>query len=292
MNTIGKILVVLNFLFAVIVGIFLVMDIAMRTQWKQAYHDLKKDTEVLKLSRQSHMDLNTKLANDIKAANAAKDKAIQDAGDAQSKMNANIGIFDIKVKAAENAALEAQQTTQISQKTQERMAKEIAGLNKTIAEREVQIVKLQADVHAISNTARNFEQLASAAKLRNINLEEQLREITRELTERKAGINPDTITIRNPNDPNPPSVQVNGKIERIDESDSTLIQLSVGTDHGVNKHHTLDVYRTRPDAKYLGMVRIVEAYHQKSVARLITTGSAANRPQLRVDDMVTSKITK
>ena len=41
MNTIGKILVVLNLVFALVVGGFLVIDFATRTNWKTAYESLK-----------------------------------------------------------------------------------------------------------------------------------------------------------------------------------------------------------------------------------------------------------
>ena len=51
-------------------------------------------------------------------------------------------------------------------------------------------------------------------------------------------MNADTNVIRNPNEPNPPAVMVNGKIEKVD---ADLVQISLGTDQGVNKNNTLDV---------------------------------------------------
>jgi len=68
------------------------------------------------------------------------------------------------------------------------------------------------------------------------------------------------------------------------------VQISLGTDHGVNKNNTLDVFRTTPEVKYLGMVRILEANHRESVARLIPSGNAAFRIQLKQGDIVSSKI--
>ncbi len=92
---------------------------------------------------------------------------------------------------------------------------------------------------------------------------------------------------RDPNAPNPPQVKVDGKIEKID---GDLVLVSVGTDHGLSKGNTLDVYRTAPEPKYLGMIRIIDASHDKSVGRLIPTGNAAFRAKLKEGDLVTSDL--
>ena len=143
------------------------------------------------------------------------------------------------------------------------------------------------------NSARSFEQVAKARQEQNQALLANIQELTRKLARLETGASTDAaVTIRDPNAPNPPITLVNGKIERVDGTDSTLIQVTVGTDQGVAKGNTLDVYRLSPEPKYLGMVRIVDAYQRKSVARFVYTGSAAFRPQLRVDDVVTSKINR
>ena len=104
-----------------------------------------------------------------------------------------------------------------------------------------------------------------------------------------SGVNPDTAVITNPNQPNPPAVNINGKIELVD---GDLVQVTLGTDHGLAKNNTLDVYRVQPSPKYLGMIRIVDAKDHSSVGRLIPMGNAAFRPQLMKGDLVTSKITR
>jgi hypothetical protein len=55
MNTVGKILVILNFLFAVIVGAFLVVDFATRSNWQTEYKNLKAQHEVLRVDREVHI---------------------------------------------------------------------------------------------------------------------------------------------------------------------------------------------------------------------------------------------
>ena len=46
MNTIGKILVVLNLVFALLVGGFLVIDFATRSNWKKEYEKLQSEMVV------------------------------------------------------------------------------------------------------------------------------------------------------------------------------------------------------------------------------------------------------
>ena len=196
------------------------------------------------------------------------------------------------IKDLNNKLLAKDLVVQDSLKTQQRLTDEIAGLNKTIKDRETLVNTLQTDITGFQIAARNFEALAKARQAQNLYLLDNVQDLTRKLARFETGANPDVINLRNPNDPNPPAVAVDGKIERVDGTDGTLIQITLGTDHGVNKNNTLDVYRMTPTLKYLGMVRIVDAYHQKSVARFVYTGNAAYRPQLLVDDKVTSKITR
>ena len=68
MNTIGKILVILNFLFAVIVGIFLIVNIATGTRLQDTHKKLTLQVNVLAAQRDSHAELSRKLANDLKEA--------------------------------------------------------------------------------------------------------------------------------------------------------------------------------------------------------------------------------
>ncbi len=290
MNTIGKILVILNFLFAIIVGIVMVMVIGLRTQWKDAYKELETQSKVVVAQRDAATNMNRKLVNDYRSAKLERDEIAQLRADDKTVAALKEKADEEKIKQFENQAIAAQNLLQQALSTNKRMAAEITVLNQSITDRESLIVKLQADINVVRVQAQNFESLARARQLQNEGLLEKVRELTRQYALREAGVNPDALAIRDPNAPNPPAVAVNGRIEMVDAKDNTLIQISLGTDHGVHKNHTLDVYRTKPEAKYLGMIRILEAYHQRSVAQLVTSGNTAYRPPLRPDDLVASKL--
>ena len=69
--------------------------------------------------------------------------------------------------------------------------------------------------------------------------------------------------------PTPPPTKVNGLIEKVDPKDGSLVVISVGSDAGLARDHTLEVYRLKPAPKYLGMIRIIELSQHKAVGRLI-----------------------
>lgn len=292
MNTIGKILVILNFLFAVIVGIVMVMVTGLRTQWKDAYIEQEKQAKVVVAQRDAYAKVNIGLAGDNRSMKSELESMSEKVLELQSIIKAQEKTQNIKIKEFENQAIAAQTALQQSLITQKRQADQITVLEKTISDREALIVKLEADIKVVRVQAQNFESLARARQIQNENLLEQVRDLTRTIARLESGVNPDSINPRDPNSPNMPAVAVDGRIEKVDDKDNSLIQISLGTDHGVAKNHTLIVYRTRPEPKYLGMVRVVEAYHQKSVAQLMTSGNQAFRPQLLKDDLVTSKLVR
>lgn len=174
-----------------------------------------------------------------------------------------------------DAVLEAQK------KQIDRLALEIEILKTAFKDRDRLIRNLETDTKEYREKAEKFEALA---KLRQKQIEFFLETIGR-------GSGPKVPTVgpaRAADEPNPPKPIVNGKIEKIGLDD--LVQISLGADHGLDKNHTLEVYRLKPEPKYLGKVRIVEAYFRTSVGRLIPIGDAANRPALKVGDLVTSRL--
>jgi hypothetical protein len=289
MNTVGKILVILNFLFAIIIGALLVMDVALRNQWKEAYLALKNETTVLKTGRDAQGNATTAVTSDLQAnqlkLEAQRQKSVQDEKDFLALLrvkdadieNLNAKLKDRDVTLAETA------------KAHGRAVEEINFLTKTIKDREKLIAKHEADNKVLRASAQDFEGKWRVALQRNEQMLEELRLTKLAAAKEKSGANQAAIVIRNPNEPNPPPVKVDGKVEKVE---GDLVLISLGTDHQVNNDNTLDIYRLHPKSEYLGMIRIVDANTHKSVARLIPSSSITARPVLREGDLVTSKITK
>ncbi len=290
MNTIGKILVILNFLFSVVVGLFLVLYIANQTKHREAHESTLLQVKVMEESYKTTRQVIAKLSTDYRTMQGEIEKAKLDLKDAEDRRKIQEDDYIVKIQERDNIVKDKDLTNQQSLKTTERMAQEIAHLNTTIKDRETAIIRIEADLKKLRSEAVQFEALARARQIRAESLLEQVQELTLALNrERTGAIDPNVMVIRNPNDPNPPAAQVNGKVEKVE---GDLMQISLGTDHGVLKNHTLDVYRLTPEPKYLGMIRIVDANIHQSVGRLVPVGNAQFRTPLRVGDLVTSKLTK
>jgi hypothetical protein len=165
--------------------------------------------------------------------------------------------------------------------------KQIDLLTKALKDREMSIQRLEADVRAIRLAAQSTDAIAKTRQQQNEQLLEQVRALAKKLVE--LGGKSDDAPPPIPNLPNPPTVKVEGKIEKVE---GTLVKINLGKDHGVLKDHTLDVFRIQPEAKYLGMIRIVEASATSSVGRLILIGNSPSRPMLKEGDLVSSKLSK
>lgn len=289
MNTVGKILVILNFVFAVIVGALLVMDVAVRNQWKLAYHELKREADVLKLGRDTDAKAMASITSDYQKKTGEHDSLTKEIVEKEALANAKEAGYKTQVQDLIERIDDKNLTVQKTVKAMERLTFENDELKKTIQERQGLIVKLENDNRIIRVKLGDLDQRYQTALSRNGDILEELRKITKANALQAAGVNPDKPVIRTPSDANPPAVLVNGKVEKVEGTDMLI---SLGTDHGVNKNNTLDIYRLLPEPKYLGMVRIIDANTHKSVARLIPSGNQTFRPVLRAGDLVTSKMTK
>ncbi len=160
---------------------------------------------------------------------------------------------------------------------------EVARLRKENQQLEAQVKVLQAQVVEAQLEARRLKEAAVAQKVQSDVLRERLEQLLAQIRKENAA---KAANDAKADDANPPAEQVKGKIEKVD---GDLVQINLGTDAGVNKNHTLEVYRVTPDAKYLGRIRIVDATKNQSVGRLVPAGNATTR-SLMVGDLVVSKL--
>jgi hypothetical protein len=296
MNTVGKILVILNFLFAVAVGAFLVVDFAARSNWKTEYDKLKQQVDVISGQRdqvQSEFaSANTKFT-ERELENA---KLRNDLADQAALSNARQQELNVQLAAALDKAKDSDLTLKKALSDVERLKVVESDLRTVIKDREQAILGLQADVKLFRTQALSNEQLAKSLADRNQELLTQVQDLSQKMNKLLAqgpggGGGPEAIVLKT-NEPNPPSTLVKGKVEKVDANDKLLIQISLGTDQGVNKNNTLEVFRTAPEPKYVGMVRIVDATYNRSVGRLVVPAGAATRPQAHEGDLVWSWLAK
>lgn len=290
MNTIGKILVILNFLFAIIVGGLLLMDFATRTQWRAAYQSLEGEFKVLKAARDTHAAMSGTIETRLKQKEMELQTVVQKLKDAENagaaeKTSGELQAAELKTKLKDADLTLAKLTSET-----ERLKTEVKDREKTITDREKAIIALEDNLKKYRREAIANENLARTVQARNEQLMVELQEKVAQLRKLEAGGGASgEPVVRNSKDPNPPTARVRGQIERVDPV-SGAVALSVGSDQGLKEGHTLWAYRLRPEPKYLGMIRIREVEPHRAVGQLVRTGGVGTRQQLREGDLVASEL--
>jgi hypothetical protein len=149
----------------------------------------------------------------------------------------------------------------------ERLQKENAVLQDLVKKLQQKALQMEQEQAKMKKVQVEAEIRAKTIQSHNESLMERLRKLELALAPKKADP---------PNDndfplakPTPPPTKVNGLIEKVDPKDGSLVVISVGSDAGLARDHTLEVYRLKPAPKYLGMIRIIELSQHKAVGRLI-----------------------
>jgi hypothetical protein len=297
MNAMGKILVFINLLFALVTGGFLAVDFGTRTNWKKGLED--RDNE-LKVSRE-----NTKTLQETAAVVVGKLKKEEErAKGLEQRLEKQKKEAEKLIALAKGDALQAKEQTKetdlgvftpligskVATGELERLRGENKALLKVIQEREVKIVDLNTKMNAALDRAHEALNAVQSEQARSESLLLRLQEVERaKAAAQVAAAGGAPGVVRSPNQLNPPPAYVRGVVEKIDPEDRALLQISVGTDAGLDINHTLDVYRLRPRPDYLGTIRIVNAGPHRALGRLMPRPGGA-RADIRPGDEVASSI--
>jgi hypothetical protein len=314
MTAVGKILVFFTLIFSLIDGAFVVVVYISQTHWAAENNDLKKRYEVADASNAAYQT-ELKKASDYaksfndqvlrdgdleKAANLKADddqptklkkikdvikatladadvqkglaaKARQDWSDAMQKLTASDAVV-----TAKNAEVEKRQEE--SKMTRELLAAE----TKKNLEAVVALGKEHDDA-----VAQHI--LAASAQARMTQLAEENDRLAKDNQKLMAG-GAGTAPVSAPRTDRavPPTVNVQGRIREVDPSG--LVRISLGSDAGLVKGNTLEVYRLNTQApdlsKYLGRIKIIQVTATEAVAEPVRKTAGP----LQIGDQVSSKI--
>jgi hypothetical protein len=286
MTALGKILIFLNLVFALLVGILIIQVYATRTSWRGAFERTSGFLTVseanVKTLRADIDDVKKKKDDEIKAVQGdlAKEKAevarqqglvaqadkqlqAERANHQQQRDNAGVSNAELERRQQETRALTA----------------ELNKANATVAEQQKQNKQLQDEkMQAVINYNSEHD--------RNVRLLENMRQTSQklELAEKKLQNLGSGVTVAESR--NPPPEDVEGIILDTDAK-TGLVTISIGSDHGISVGNTLEVFRIKPEPKYLGTIRIVDAQAHQAVGRLT---AAPRYGALAKGDIVASKI--
>jgi hypothetical protein len=280
MTVIGKILVFLILALAVTQAALHLMFHVTQTNWREGYS--KIDTQYKALSAE------------YQAVVTERDQAKDEATKSVQKIDS-----DLKTKVDELAKANTQIETLNAQLQAERekVTKSdtiVAGSNSDITRREEEVKRLEDTVKAnndrikeLVDSSNQLRDRAVAAEIeskslkdRNTNLVGKLEEMSKELIKTKNGTGGVGLTA---SAKNPPPENVEGTVTQTDNSG--LLTLNVGSDDGLLKGHTLEVFHLNPP-RYLGTVRVIQVTPHQAVAQPVA------RPlgPIQQGDKVASKI--
>jgi len=307
MTAVGKILVFLNLVFAFVVGAFAVMNYTARTYWADEHLKLKKSYEVVKASAEATKKENDKLVKDREAFNdsvrqnakregvlgdkvdpvkaaeslvalAARQKAdIKDLKDALEEERKQKDNLQSKLTKAETAATTALEEARTRQQTEE-------NLRGVLAKEVDRNTKLTAGINYMRDKRVAAEIEAKSLKEKNVAMAEQLAEMGKRLTQLTAqGARPAAGPQGGNAARNPPPEHVEGRIQRVD---GDLVTLSIGSDAGLQRGHTMYVFDLNGNGTYRGQIVLKEVTPKTAVGQV--TGKQASR--IKVGDTASSAI--
>jgi hypothetical protein len=279
MTAVGKILVFVNLLFSLVVGGLVTMVYVARTHWTDEYKKLSDRYAVVQASesaakREAEENL-TKSAARVKAVEKQLEKA---QADLKSVLEANdLATKELGEQRSKEAKAEAIRAA--AQKEIELRQKDVEQIRTFLKEERDLNVRLTLDKEALNNRAVTAEINMKAVQDKNQQLVKQLEETTKEIVRLRATGGKATTTVAG-NLPNPPQENVDGLVETTDPT-SHLVTITLGSDAGLAKGHTLEVFRLNPvvptQSKYLGRIRLVEVTATRAVGQ--PTGRMAAPPQ-------------
>lgn len=272
MTVLGKILVFVNLVFSVVVGGLVVVVFTARTNYAVALQAEKAQRQLdqgavqakLKEVEQLKADLVTqKRELEGKLAKAEAELATQVAVNAsiREKIGAEV----------EDAALTDRTKTAVKREVDAARAAEQAMKKRfeDAVEKNTALVKENSRLTQDTLTAQ-IE--AKSLQERLENLEKQYKSFVSNSA--KNGGNGGQPALPGVAPKNPPAEKIEGQVVKIN---GTLLQLSAGSDAGLKKDHTLELFRLGPSPKYLGMVRITDI--EAKVAVAVPVGKLLAEPQ-------------
>jgi hypothetical protein len=286
MTVLGKVLVVLNFVFSVVAASLFVMSYAARTNWKASYDKLESEYKVASTSAEAY-------AKEAAEARHVNEEKVRQANEQVAAGKAELKVQKAELEAAQRDLLAVsenlkQANTTVTSNTAQKnlLLADNKKLEAAVIAKDQEIKQNLVVMNDLKKDKVNADIARDGFKEMNEGLEKRVRELEEFARKAKAsGVA--TVSANSPASDNPPPEDVQGFVKR--DADATgLVLISLGSDAGIVKGHTLEVYRLAPQGKYLGHIKIIEVRPYESVGQIM---GKATGPILK-DDRVASKLLK
>jgi len=285
MTTVGKILVFINLVFSLVVGALVLFVYMARTNYVS---ELKKEQQYRQLDK-SNMEAYRSQVEEVRAEKQASDaqssatiKRMQEDLNAQQAFDKDI---KEKLLAEEQKNARSDAIVKAAEAEVTRRQDEAVVNRKTLKDEIDKGIKLVKENNSYRERTTAAEIQAKTTLDINARLERQLQEMARDMARIRANAGTTTVVARNGK--NPPPEAVDGVVK---VADGELVKITLGSDAGLLRGHTLEVFRlntVNPTlSKYLGTIRIIEVSATEAVGQPIGKMSVP----VKAGDTVASRI--
>lgn len=287
MSVIGKIFVFLVLILSLIQGGLTVVLYTARTTWAAQNKDLQAQLQVARanaLQWQAEKKLSDDQLSKRDDENKQKLAIVQKELDAKNNQVADFQQAEQKRKLEGLGKEETVKSAQADLKRQQADNEQLKG---TLTTQMDENKKLVNEAIVLRQDKIQAEIRANALAEVNQKMERALEESAREIARLKAPLSGGTAKAGNGK--NPPPEKVEGLVRQVTEGPNGLVKITIGSDAGLQKGHTLEVFRlanVADQSKYLGTIKILEVYPTEAVAQPLGRMSGS----MQVGDTVASRI--
>jgi hypothetical protein len=281
MTTLGKILVGLVLLLSLFVVAAITVDFVGRTKRQVVIDRLENDLKKSQSSYEAAGEQRKQMEGQLNVTLAATQQKLDDASKERDLAKEQRAKADQALIAAKQEQDKLQNTAKQLQATIENREAEVKNLDERLKSLVASNAKLIDENKELSKKKIEFEIAFDSAKERNTNLMQQYQELLKQFEAYRLG---DGAKMRAGLARNPPPEDIKGSIKGVADKDG-LVTINLGSDSGLARDHTLEVYRLKPAPQYVGMVRILEVRPNEAVGKL-----TLRRGTVQVGDEVASEI--
>jgi hypothetical protein len=292
MTTLGKTLVFLTFLAAIAMGGMMIYLSRTLPPYKEAIKDRDDYIVVLKAIAEQENQSRKKWQNESEKVKQQLDAALIEARAIQERLKAEVKEKETERKNFERSMEEATIALKQTKEEAVRLNSELNFTLSVVEARDKSILKLQDEVVSAKNAEQAAKNERDTAVARALAVLARLTETEiawqKEKDKAKAGTGGvmAAYKVTDRNFENPPPNYVKGKVQEVDSVNKALVKISLGSDQGVNKDHTLLVYRLDPEPKYLGRILVTDNYFQYSYGKLVTPPGMPQATLMPGDEVV------
>jgi chromosome segregation ATPase len=273
MTIIGKILTFLIFVFSLLFLGFAILinqtnkDPRSKKSWvtvayelEKSIHDYESDIKNLKEENSAALAQTVALQREL---DATKQRVEVE----RKELNDKVTNAQNAMEVAVNKFRESQVVLKTAQDDVEKKTQENLALSERIKQKDSLYASLNQNFTSERNLRTETQIENGTLKERNAALEQNVQRLAHELEDSQTrGLQRARAAGQGAN-PQPPPNDVQGEVLAV--SETGLVSINKGSDHGLAKNQTLEIYRMSPRAEWVARVRLIEVNNHESIGQVV-----------------------